>query len=476
MRKFLVILLSVCFSQAGAQTSALKGRVSGLADESGYFVIDRFDLGKPDTFKITPENGLFEIQFHLMFGTAGTLHYKDKEGQVYCSPSKVTEVEFESEFLESTLRFNGEMGGINTFFASLAPEEKGDVALSRLSDQVSAASNVDGLEMALFKDRSAWVKKAREMDLSEDTYSFVKRHFGYYYYLGLLRYSSIKSEKNGIPKATEIPAVLLEALTDEVMNRETSLSSEYFRELILEYVRYGTLQEYEMVKFGDDQTEIQARSNYAREHLKGKCLQYYLSQSMNRNAQKVQPSELNTTLTNLNKENPSIDLLKQISDKLESRLSAKDSEVEVVTKEKGRKYDLVLRGEDGKDFGLDDFKGKVVYVDIWASWCGPCRQQFPYAKKLHDNLSKSERKKVEFLYISIDNTETKWKEALKKLGLQGKQGFSPGGWGSDVTKVFKISSIPRYLIFNKKGDLVNHNAPRPANPETIEILRDLIKE
>ena len=476
MRKILVVLFSICLFQAGAQTSGLKGKITGLADETGLFVIDRFDFGKLDTFKVEPQNGEFELKFDLMFGTVVTLQYKDKESQVFCFPASVTELEFESDFLESTLKFKGEMGGVNTFFASLAPEEKADVALASLNDQVAAASNVDGLEMALFKDRSEWVKKAKEMELSEEGMTFVKRHFGYYYYLGLLRYSSIKSEKNGIPKATEIPAVSIEPLNDEVMNRESSLSSKYFRELIMEYVRYKTLQEFEMMKFGDERSEIQARSNFAREHLKGRCLQYYLSQSMKRNAQKVQPSELNSTLASLNKENPSVDLLKQISDKLENRLMAKDSEVEVDTKEKGRKYDLILRGEDGKDFGLDDFKGKVVYVDIWASWCGPCRQQFPYAKKLHDSLSKSERKKIEFLYISIDNTETKWKDALKKLGLQGKQGFSPGGWGSDVTKVFKISSIPRYLIFNKKGELVDHNAPRPANPETIDILRNLIKE
>ena len=476
MRKFLVVLFSICLYQAGAQTAGLKGKISGSADETGLFVIDRFDFGKPDTFNVKPQGGEFDLKFDLMFGTVGTLHYKDKESHIYCFPGKTSEVEFEGDFLESTLRFSGEMSGVNAFFASLLPEEKGDVALARLNDQVTAASNVDGLEMALFKSRSDLVKEGTELDLSEDAATFIKRHYGYYYYLGLLRYSSISSEKNGIPKATEIPAVSLESLTDEVMNRESSLSSRYFRELIMEYVRYRTLQEFEMVKFGDERSEIQARSNFAREHLTGKCLQYYLSQSMNRNAQKVQPSELNITLSNLNKENPSVDLLKQISDKLETRLSAKDSEVQVATEAKGRKYDLVLRGEDGKDFGLDDLKGKVVYVDIWASWCGPCRQQFPYAKKLHDSLSKSERKKIEFLYISIDNTETKWKDALEQLGLQGKQGFSPGGWGSDVTKVFKISSIPRYLIFNKNGELVDHNAPRPANPETIDILRNLIEE
>ncbi|MFT4524188.1 MAG: thiol-disulfide isomerase/thioredoxin [Bacteroidia bacterium] len=474
MRNLILMMLMTLGGSAVADISTLKGTISGEADETGLFIIDRFNYGVSDTFKIDPKAGSFEIEVDLMYGTTGTIHYKDKTAFVRCFPGKVTNVEFEGDFLESTLTFNGEMGGVNSFFASLNDDEKSKVQLSWLSGQAGGATNVDGLEMSLFKERSTFVKKMKSMELDEFSQTFIKRHFGYYYYLGLLNYSSIKSEKNGIPKATEIPTVSLESLTDEIMNRESSLSSNYFRELIMEYVRYMTLREFDMMKFGDEKSAIIARSNFAREHLKGKCLQYYLAQAMRFNSDKIQPSELKSTLSNLTKEQPSVDLLKQISSTLEERLSAKDSEVEIVQETRGRKYDLELTGLDGKSFGLDDLKGKVVYVDIWASWCGPCRQMFPYAKKMHEDLSKSERKKIEFLYISIDNTETKWKEALEKFDLQGKQGFSPGGWGSDVTRVFKISSIPRYLIFNKKGELVDHNAPRPANPETIKLLRSLL--
>jgi hypothetical protein len=94
---------------------------------------------------------------------------------------------------------------------------------------------------------------------------------------------------------------------------------------------------------------------------------------------------------------------------------------------------------------------------------------------MKDKLSSKEKKKVVFLYISIDNTETAWKKAMEQYDLDGKHGFSPGGWGSDVTKTFRVNSIPRYLLFNKAGELVNHNAPRPEDPATLDEIKDLIK-
>jgi thiol-disulfide isomerase/thioredoxin len=136
--------------------------------------------------------------------------------------------------------------------------------------------------------------------------------------------------------------------------------------------------------------------------------------------------------------------------------------------------DFKLMGSNGKEISLADFRGKVVYVDFWASWCGPCRQQFPYSKSLHEQLSEKQNKEVVFLYISIDNTEEIWKKALEELKLEGVNAISPGGWTSFVAKYYQISSIPRYLLIDKKGNVVDPNAKRPSEEGTLQDILNLI--
>jgi peroxiredoxin len=121
---------------------------------------------------------------------------------------------------------------------------------------------------------------------------------------------------------------------------------------------------------------------------------------------------------------------------------------------------FTLRDTAGKNVSLADFKGKLVYIDFWGVYCGPCRYDIEhYASKLHERYK---GKEVVFLNVCVDVKETEWKKAIEKLKLEGINVLAEGWTTNDVCKDFNVNGIPHYVLIDKSGNIVNNNAERPG--------------
>ncbi|WP_298156301.1 TlpA disulfide reductase family protein [Flavobacterium sp.] len=123
---------------------------------------------------------------------------------------------------------------------------------------------------------------------------------------------------------------------------------------------------------------------------------------------------------------------------------------------------------------LEDFKGKYVYVDVWATWCGPCRGEIPFLKKAEEAL---EGKNIEFVSISIDelkNTD-KWKTFVTEKALGGTQLLADKDWNSDFVRAYGIDGIPRFILIGPDGKIVNPDAPRPSSQQLEQYLNTFLK-
>jgi thiol-disulfide isomerase/thioredoxin len=126
----------------------------------------------------------------------------------------------------------------------------------------------------------------------------------------------------------------------------------------------------------------------------------------------------------------------------------------------------------GKKISMTDLKGKVILVDVWATWCGPCKVEIPHLKKLEEEFK---GKNVEFVSISVDveKDKEKWRNMIAKEQLGGTQLFA-SGW-SEITKYYDITGIPRFLVFDQEGKIVTADAPRPSNPELKALLENTLE-
>jgi thiol-disulfide isomerase/thioredoxin len=134
-------------------------------------------------------------------------------------------------------------------------------------------------------------------------------------------------------------------------------------------------------------------------------------------------------------------------------------------------YNFVFPTINGDTVSLRSLKGKVVLVDMWATWCGPCKKEIPYLQELEAAMH---GKEVAFVSISTDKAEDKekWKAFVNEKKLGGIQLFA-GGW-SDMQKFYEVNGIPRFMVFDKQGNIVSVDAPRPSMPELKPLLESLL--
>ena len=113
--------------------------------------------------------------------------------------------------------------------------------------------------------------------------------------------------------------------------------------------------------------------------------------------------------------------------------------------------DFVQKTPAGEDLKLSDLRGKIVLVDFWASWCGPCRRENPHVKKLYEKYS---HRGFEVLGVSLDRTESAWKRAIKQDGLEWEHVSDLKGWKNEVAKMYSVSSIPHTILLDQDGRII----------------------
>jgi len=182
-------------------------------------------------------------------------------------------------------------------------------------------------------------------------------------------------------------------------------------------------------------------------------------------------------LANNNKGLDSIPLIvvKQSNDQMLRYLKSNyPSKHEILTKlAKGKKSPTFSYPDINDELiSLKSFEGKYVYIDVWATWCGPCTAQIPYLKQIEKDY---ENKNIVFIGLSVDTQENKgkWEKMVAERDLKGHQLLADKDWESEFIEGYFIKAIPRFLLIDPKGDIVSADAPRPSDPALLRLFNEL---
>ncbi|NML23031.1 TlpA family protein disulfide reductase [Pseudoflavitalea sp. G-6-1-2] len=134
-------------------------------------------------------------------------------------------------------------------------------------------------------------------------------------------------------------------------------------------------------------------------------------------------------------------------------------------------YNFSATDSAGNTIQLKQLAGKLVLVDCWATWCGPCKKEEPYWEKLTERFA---GKDIVFTGLSIDEDKTAWKKYMAEKKLKGLQLHI--GTKNEFSSVYKTSAIPRYLLFDRSGNVITTDSPRPSDEALAILIEEWLKK
>lgn len=126
---------------------------------------------------------------------------------------------------------------------------------------------------------------------------------------------------------------------------------------------------------------------------------------------------------------------------------------------------IVLRNQNNEEVVSNQFKGKFILIDFWASWCAPCRLGNKKLVKLHNDLNVE---KIEIIGISVDTDKSKWIKAIEKDKIEFTQLIDPNGFDANTAIQFGVDELPSKYLFNREGNLIAKN---PSEEEIMKLIK-----
>lgn len=371
--------------------------------------------------------------------------------QVYITTGSNIAISYDAADFDNTLSFSGEGSEISTYLQS-----KG----AKTSELMGEGTSFYELEEESYKAKAKEIATASaallEIEGMDKTYKANEEKNLHYEYLSMLsRYEMYHSHYAKKPDFKVSEGFLAEMDAVDYTSEEDYNNSRAYSQLVSSYYRTKGNEIAEAEGIANDVAFIKAVGACTSDTMKNGLL--------------AQSASHGVTYT----------------EDLEGFYAAfmevsTDEEMRKSITETYNKLQTIAKGQPSPNFegyenyaggttSLADLKGKFVYVDVWATWCGPCKAEIPFLQKVEKEYHD---KNIEFVSISVDQEKDHeaWKTMVAEKELGGIQLFADKSWDSDFVQGYLIKGIPRFILIDPEGNIVSSNAPRPSSEKLIEMF------
>lgn len=434
----IIIIMSIAScKQKEKEFTRIAGKLENIQTDSIYLIKDNYRKA------IAVTNNEFSDTLNLNHASYLTLKMGNESTQIFLHPSDSLYVTVNGEQFDESVKYDGNSAAENNYLAAdyLAEEQA-------MQDPKAFFS----MDPVAFKQKLKELRDASNQLLDQSQSSAIfkeyqKKNNEARYLSALIQYPEAYQYFAGQP--VNLPSDFTEEFETYDFENETDfINIPNYKELVL--MRLSELIE------GIAHSE-------GKETLIGKI-----------QSQKIKDAFLKGMIYQITSTNPDS---KAIQD-----LIVKHSKDQDLVKKAQNKYNTIqaiLPGKpsptfdypdiNGKHVKLEDLKGKLVYVDVWATWCGPCIREIPSLKQLEADYH---GKPVQVVSISIDVKRDfeKWENMVKEKDLKGIQLFADNDWKSDFVQSYAIDGIPRFILIDQNGNILDSDAPRPSDPEIRTLI------